>query len=81
MTLNDGKKIGDERLSSWDNRSYEISNVTQDSKPTTKANEIPYYHTNVEIAETMSKRMYDTNCVSSGLITGTRVGRNDGLYK
>ena len=81
MTLNDGKKIGDERLSSWDNRSYEISNVTQDSKPTTKANEIPYYHTNVEIAETMSKRMYKTNCVRSGLITGTRVGCNDGLYE
>ncbi len=81
VTLTNGKKIGDERLSSWDNRSYEISNVTQDSKPTTKANEIPYYHTNVEIAETMSKRMYKTNCVRSGLITGTRVGCNDGFYK
>ena len=73
VILKNGKKIGDERLTTgWQNNSYTIEKVTEESKPTTKANEIPYYHVSTEIAETMSKRMYDTNYVYSGLITGTQ---------
>ncbi len=72
VTLKDGKKIGDEKIIGMTNDCYVIDKVTAESKPTTKANEIPYNHVNVEIAEIMSRRMYNTNYVHSGLITGTQ---------
>ncbi len=58
--------------SGWLNNAYIVSNTTEDSKPTSKANEIPYYSVNFETAKTMSERMYNTNSVHSGLLTGTQ---------
>ena len=75
VTLKNGKKIGEETLKvvGGQSDSYIISKTTQTSKPTSKANEIPYYHANYETAEEMSKRMYNnSNYVSSQLITGTQ---------
>ena len=74
VTLTNGKKIGEEQLSAsgMQNSSYVIGNTTLSSKPTSKANEIPYYHSDFTTAEQMSKRMYNTNYVNSGLITGTQ---------
>jgi len=74
IELKSGKKIGDEQLScsSWQNSSYVVENTTNSSMPTTKANEIPYYAADIETSEIMSERMYNTNYVNSGLITGTQ---------
>lgn len=72
VTLKTGKRIGDEQTTSWNNDIYTVDKTTESSKPTTKANEIPYYYSNVPTAEEMSKRMYNTESVNSGLITGTQ---------
>ncbi len=75
VTLEGGKKIGQEKseTNNWQNDSYIISKTTSSSKPTSKAEEIPYYHADYETAEKMSERMYNnSNYVSSQLITGTQ---------
>lgn len=72
VTLKTGKKIGDEQTTLADNDIYTVDKITENSKPTTKANEIPHYYVNTITAEEMSKRMYNTDSVSSGLITGTQ---------
>ena len=46
-------------------------NHTVVGKITTKAGEIPYYHTDYETALKLSNNMYNTNYVNSGLATGT----------
>ena len=72
VTLTNGKKIGDEQLSTG-SKKYILSETTTSSKPTSKANEIPYYLADYETAQEMSKRMYNnSDYVSSGLITGTQ---------
>ena len=48
-----------------------ISNNVIKGKITTKAGEIPYYHADYTTAVEMSKNMYDTDYIHSGLITGT----------
>ena len=56
----------------WQSDVYTISKVSSTAKPTSKANEIPWYHANYFTAVEMSDRMYaDSNSVYSGLITGT----------
>ncbi len=75
VTLTNRKKIGQEQLeaNNWNNDSYMVSKTTTSSKPTSKANEIPYYCADYETAEKMSERMYNnSNYVSSQLITGTQ---------
>ena len=74
VELTSGKKIGDEQLSAsaWKNSSYIVGNTTKSSKPTSKANEIPYYYSDLNTAVQMSEKMYNTNYVNSGLITGTQ---------
>ena len=75
VTLTNGKKIGQELLeaNNWKNESYAIKNITGASKPTSKANEIPYYGANAVTAKEMAQRMYNnSNYVSSDLITGTQ---------
>ncbi len=74
IKLTSGKKIGDEKTSTsnWQDNRYVVGNTTEDSKPTSKAGEIPYYYSDFTTAEEMSKRMYNTNYVNSGLITGTQ---------
>ena len=44
---------------------------TLSGKITTKAGEIPYYHADYFTAHKLSERMYSTNYVQSGLVTGT----------
>lgn len=80
VTLTSGKKIGDEKVLSG-NRYYVVEKTTEESKPTSRANEIPHYYVDLKTAEIMSERMYNTNYVNSGLITGTRMGYNDKLYE
>ncbi len=75
VTLTNGKKIGQEKLetTNWQSDSYIISKTTSNSKPTSKAGEIPYYHADYETSKEMSERMYNnSNYVSSDLITGTQ---------
>lgn len=55
----------------WQNGNFISSNTTQESKPTSKAGEIPYFHADYNTAIEMSERMYKTSTVQSGLITGT----------
>ena len=56
----------------WQSDVYTIAKVSSDAKPTSKANEIPWYHTNYFTAIEMSDRMYaNSNSVYSGLVTGT----------
>ena len=56
----------------WQSDAYSIEKVSKNAKPTSKANEIPWYHANYFTAIEMSKRMYNTSkSVTSGLITGT----------
>ncbi len=51
---------------------YNTVNISEKAKPTSRANEIPWYHANYFTAVEMSDRMYaDSNSVYSGLITGT----------
>ena len=57
---------------SWQSDVYTKEKVSSTAKPTSKANEIPWYHTNYFTAVEMSDRMYaDSSSVYSGLITGT----------
>ncbi len=70
VTLESGKKIGQEN---YQDDSYIVSKTTTNSKPTSKAGEIPYYHADYETSKEMSERMYNnSNYVSSQLITGTQ---------
>ncbi len=56
----------------WQSDVYTKEKVSSTAKPTSKANEIPWYHANYFTAIEMSKRMYNTsNSVTSGLVTGT----------
>ena len=56
----------------WQSDVYTKEKVSSTAKPTSKANEIPWYHADYFTAIEMSKRMYNTsNSVDSGLITGT----------
>ncbi len=72
ITLKNGEKIGDEQLSTG-SKEYILAETTTSSKPTSKANEIPYYLADYETAQEMSKRMYNnSDYVSSQLITGTQ---------
>ncbi len=60
--------------SSWDNTDFSIRedlNHTLTGKITSKAGEIPYYHADYFTALELSKRMYQTEYVQSGLVTGT----------
>lgn len=61
--------IGDV-VNGWSNSCFTVSNATKESKPTSKAREIPWYHSDYNTAFEMSERMYETSAVSSGLITG-----------
>ena len=54
----------------WQNKDF-ASNKVESGKITSKAGEIPYYHADFTTAMEMSKNMYDTEYVTSGLITGT----------
>ncbi len=56
--------------SEWSNGNYTKDKVTG-GKITTKAGEIPYYHADYNTAVEMSKEMYKTDNVRSGLMTGT----------
>lgn len=56
--------------SDWNNYNFISSKVTN-GKISTKAGEIPYFHSDYTTAVEMSKSMYNTNSVNSGLITGT----------
>ena len=56
----------------WESDVYTKEKVSNTAKPTSKANEIPWYHANYFTAIEMSKRMYKGNgAVTSGLVTGT----------
>ena len=56
----------------WQSDVYTKEKVSSTAKPTSKANEIPWYHANYFTAIEMSKRMYKGNgAVTSGLVTGT----------
>ena len=69
--LTSGKRIGEERFVDSDGK-HRVENTTPESKPTSKAGEIPYNCMDLTTAEIMSQRMYNTNSVISGLITGTQ---------
>lgn len=57
---------------SWQSDVYTKAKASNTAKPTSKANEIPWYHADYFTAIEMSKRMYTTNSsVTSGLVTGT----------
>ena len=56
----------------WQSDTYTKEKVSSAAKPTSKANEIPWYHADYFTAVEMSKRMYATgNSVTSDLVTGT----------
>ena len=56
----------------WQSDVYTTEKVSSTAKPTSKANEIPWYHTNYFTAVQMSERMYaNSNSVTSDLVTGT----------
>ena len=56
----------------WQSDIYTKEKVSDAAKPTSKANEIPWYHANYFTAVEMSKRMYaSSNSVTSDLVTGT----------
>ncbi len=54
----------------WQNGNF-ASNKVISGKITSKAGEIPYYHADYPTAVEMSKNMYNSDYVRSGLITGT----------
>ncbi len=65
---------GAHTASSWQNTDFSIRdglNHTATGKITSKAGEIPYYHADYFTALELSNRMYQTEYVQSGLITGT----------
>ena len=58
----------------WHNNNFSIRdglNNTASGKITSKAGEIPYYFTDYFTALELSNNMYKTECVQSGLMTGT----------
>ena len=56
----------------WQSDVYIKENLPSTAKPTSKANEIPWYHANYFTAVEMSGRMYaNSSSVYSGLVTGT----------
>ena len=56
----------------WQSDVYTKAKASNTAKPTSKANEIPWYHADYFTAIEMSKRMYtSSSSVSSGLVTGT----------
>ena len=56
----------------WNADVYTKEKVSSTAKPTSKANEIPWYHADYFTAVEMSKRMYKEHLtVASGLVTGT----------
>ncbi len=75
ITLSTGINFaGQNTATSWANESFSIRdglNHTVTGKITTKAGEIPYYHTDYETALKLSNSMYQTDYVQSGLATGT----------
>lgn len=54
----------------WQNSNF-VSSKVESGKITSKAGEIPYYHADYTTAVEMSEKMYNTESVKSGLITGT----------
>ena len=75
ITLSTGINFASQNTAtSWTNDSFSIRdglNHTVTGKITTKAGEIPYYHTDYETALKLSNSMYNTDYVQSGLVTGT----------
>lgn len=76
--------VGDVKLSSnvdfsaqhtesgWQNGAFSLgSNTLTSGKISEKAGEIPYYHADFKTAQTLSQKMYQTDSVRSGLVTGT----------
>ena len=76
--------VGDVKLSSnvnfsaqntadgWQNSEFSLNKYTLTSgKISEKAGEIPYYHSDFKTAQTLSQKMYQTDSVQSGLVTGT----------
>ena len=56
----------------WQSDVYTKEKLSSTAKPTSKANEIPWYHADYFTAVEMSYRMYkDHSSVTSGLVTGT----------
>ena len=75
ITLSSGVNFAAQNTaSSWQNANFSIkdgSGNTATGKVTTKAGEIPYYHSDYFTACKLSSSMYSTNYVQSGLVTGT----------
>ena len=75
ITLSTGINFASQNTASgWQNDNFSIRdglNHTVKGKITTKAGEIPYYHTDYETVIKLSSDMYNTNYVNSGLVTGT----------
>ena len=75
ITLSTGVNFSNKNTaSSWKNSNFSIRdglNHTVTGKITTKAGEIPYYHSDYFTAVKLSNSMYNTNYVQSGLTTGT----------
>ncbi len=74
----DSKKIdfsAKNEANSWENDKFSIrdglNNRTISGKITSKAGEIPYYHSDYFTALKLSNSMYQTDYVQSGLVTGT----------
>lgn len=76
--------VGDVKLSSnvvfsaqntangWQNGAFSLSgNTLTSGNISEKAGEIPYYHSDFKTAQTLSQKMYQTDSVQSGLVTGT----------
>lgn len=58
--------------SGWQNNAFSLnSNTVTSGNISEKAGEIPYYHSDFKTAQILSKRMYQTDSVKSGLVTGT----------
>lgn len=75
ITLSTGINFANQNTASaWSNDDFSIRdglNHTVTGKITTKAGEIPYYHTDYFTALKLSNSMYQTDYVRSGLVTGT----------
>ncbi len=79
ITLSTGESTVDfsasHTASSWENTDFSIrddlSNHTVTGKITSKAGEIPYYHADYFTAVKLTRNMYQTEYVQSGLVTGT----------
>ena len=75
ITLSTGVDFAAQNTASdWQNSNFSIRdeiNQTSTGKITSKAGEIPYYHTDYYTAVKLSNNMYKTKYVQSGLVTGT----------